>query len=475
MTELQVYPIPGGIEPNDHFSVHARRRGDSAWTPVPCYPVRVNMHDVRVASMCHFAFAGAVEVRVTAPLSHVYGAKIRPLREAIHAWTDKNTVTFTLENPCNLSVEINGDRQRNLHLFAGALPTPPRENTLVIAGAGDGPRTTGIDDVRPRLLAMPPGRTLVFAAGLHYIQEYLFPIPSDTCVYLSPGAVVVGAFLCDRVENVRIWGPGIVLQREFHRFSGINGVRISHSRRIAVEDVAFINPPHYTVSLGGSRDVHIRGIKAFSCEGWSDGIDMMSCEDVHIEGCFLRNSDDCIAIYGSRWQYRGNTARVLVENCTLWADVAHPTMIGTHGAHENGGDVIEDITFRGINILQHDEYQPGYLGCLAINAGDGNTVRDVLYEDIQVEHIQHGKLLDFQVVWNRDYNPVPGQAIAGVRLHTIALLADGDVPSVIAGYSAAQRVTDVWIEGMTRQGCPVRTLADANITVGQYADGITIR
>ena len=98
---------------------------------------------------------------------------------------------------------------------------------------------------------------------------------------------------------------GILYLADFARFSSINGIRLNHSRDILLEGLIFINPPHYTVSLGDCEDVTIRNIKSFSCEGWSDGVDMMSSRRVLVEDCFLRTSDDCVAIYGSRWDNYG--------------------------------------------------------------------------------------------------------------------------------------------------------------------------
>ncbi len=186
-----------------------------------------------------------------------------------------------------------------------------------------------------------------------------------------------------------------------------------------IENLIFINPPHYTVALGNCGNVVIRNIKSFSCEGWSDGVDMMNCRNVLVEGCFLRTSDDCVAIYGSRWDYHGGSREITVRHMTLWADVAHPTMIGVHGDHRKEGDVIEKILFENIDILEHHEFQPGYLGALAINAGDRNLVRNVTYRDIRIEPFEHGKVLDFQVKWNKDYNPAPGRGIQDILVEQV--------------------------------------------------------
>ena len=237
----------------------------------------------------------------------------------------------------------------------------------------------------------------------------------------------------------------------------------------------FINPPHYTVSLGDCAQVTVRGVKSFSCEGWSDGIDMMSCRDVTLEQCFLRTSDDCVAVYGSRWDNFGDSRNILVRDMALWADVAHPLMIGTHGDHAHDGDIIEHITFENIDILEHHEFQAGYLGAMAINAGDKNLVRDVVCRNIRIEPFEHGKVLDFQVRWNKDYNPAPGRGIEHILLEDIDIISgDGEEPSVIAGYSEEFVVRDVVIRRMYRDGKPVCDLAQANIQTGAFAKDILL-
>ena len=213
------------------------------------------------------------------------------------------------------------------------------------------------------------------------------PIPSNTNVYLEPGAVILGGFIVQNAENVTISGHGIITQRGIHRYSSINGIRVSHSRNVRIDGLTFLNPAHYTVHLGGSENIIVRGIRSFSCEGWSDGIDMMSCSNVHIDRCFLRTSDDCIAIYGSRWEYTGNTSDVLVENCTLWADVAHPTNIGTHGDSAPGRR-IEHVTFRNIHC---DCLQP--VSSTIAGYGEMNRVSDVTLENVNV----CGKTAEVQV------------------------------------------------------------------------------
>lgn len=420
-----VYPVPEGAVLQEDYILKVRPAGSSQWQQVGIYRVKVDMHDVRDSSMAYFDFSGRVEVEITFPRFYtVYCAVVRPLSLGIEPVLEPKRVTFFLDRPANLSVEINKERFHNLHLFAGPIEEVPDqygENVLRIRGSLTRPGHVG-DNLNEAIAAMPEGRLVYIEAGIHYVGEFIWHLPSHTQIYLEGGAILKGALVCEHAEDIRIFGRGMMYLANFERFSSVNGLRLSHSRNIAVENLMFVNPPHYTVHLGDCRNVSIRNIKSFSCEGWSDGIDMMSCRNVTVDGGFLRTSDDCVAIYGSRWDNRGDSCNITVKNLSLWADVAHPLMIGTHGAHEENGDVIEAIRFENIDILEHHEYQSGYLGAMTINAGDKNTVRNVTYRDIRIEPFEHGKVLDIQIKWNPDYNPAPGRRIEDIRLEKINVM-----------------------------------------------------
>lgn len=119
----------------------------------------------------------------------------------------------------------------------------------------------------------------------------------------------------------------------------------------------------------------------------------MCCRDVVIDQVFMRNSDDCIALYNHRWNWWGGSKNLVLQNSVLWADVAHPINIGGHGDPESSeGEIIEHLVFRNIDILEHDEDDRMYQGCMTISVGDKNWARDILFEDIRVERIQEGRL-----------------------------------------------------------------------------------
>ncbi len=105
----------------------------------------------------------------------------------------------------------------------------------------------------------------------------------------------------------------------------------------------------------------------------------MCCRNVVVDNVFLRNSDDCIAIYNHRWNWWGGSSDITVQNSVLWADIAHPINMGGHGDPDSlTGEVLENVTVRNIDILEHDEDDPLYQGSMNIDCGDKNIVRNVL-------------------------------------------------------------------------------------------------
>lgn len=475
---LQLHPVPAGAVLQEDYCLRVRPVGAEQWQELKAYRVKVDMHDVRLASMACFDFEGNVEVEITVPRFYTfYQVDIRPLSLGIQPVIEPKRVTFILDRPVNLSVELNKDRFHNLHLFAGAIEEGPDKesgNVLVVHGSLDRPGFLG-DGLNRELEAMPEGRTLYVEAGLYYIGECIWHLPSHTNIYFEGGAILIGGLVFENGEDLHIGGRGMLYLADFARFGSVNGIRLSHSRNVTIENLTFVNPPHYTVYLGGCTGVTVRNIRSFSCEGWSDGIDMMSCQDVTVEGGFLRTSDDCVTVYGSRWDNHGDSRNIHVRDITLWADVAHPMMVGVHGRHEKDGDVIENVTFENIDVLEHHEFQPNCLGVMAINVGDKNIVRNIIYKNIRIEPFEHGKILDLQVKWDERYNPAPGHGIQNVLFEGIHVqTGDGEEPSTIDGLNEEFMVRDVTIRGFFRDGKCAENLEEANIQIGKFVENIRL-
>lgn len=241
-----------------------------------------------------------------------------------------------------------------------------------------------------------------------------------------------------------------------------------------IDGITVVNPDHYTIFGGEANGLTIKNLKSFSCKGWSDGIDLMCCNDVLIDNVFMRNSDDCIAIYAHRWSYYGGSQNITLQNSVLWADIAHPVNIGGHGNPEDEvGEMVENIIVRNIDILEQDEDDPLYQGCMAIDCGDKNLVRKVLFEDVRVESIQEGRLFHVNVRFNPKYDRQPGRGIEDVTFRNITYNGVGENPSLIKGLDEERNVENVTFENVVINGKKMESI-DGFITNG-YIRGIKVK
>jgi hypothetical protein len=351
-------------------------------------------------------------------------------------------VHLTLDRPANLSVEFDGDRLHNLHLLAGRPTSPPAPGPdVVVYGPG---------------LHKPP-------AGSAY-----FPVRSGQTIYVAGGAVLQGQFRLDGVENVRIYGRGIV-DRQEGQFGVLN------SRNVTVEGLTFINSKYGTIACSQSRGVRFLDLKAFSAGQWSDGINVFACDGVEVDGAFVRTSDDSVAIYATRKGAVGDTRNVKVANSTFWPDVAHAMFVGLHGDSQTP-NVVEDIAFSNIDVLDLDEDDPEYEGAMAISAGDDNLVRHVSFSDVRVEHIQEGKLFNVRVVYNAKYNTSPGRGVEDVVFRNIRYTGAGaPSASIMAGYDAGRRVSGVVFDNVIIAGRRLKAAEPGVLEIGPYVEGLSIR
>ena len=189
----------------------------------------------------------------------------------------------------------------------------------------------------------------------------------------------------------------------------------------------------------------------------------------------MRNSDDCIAIYTHRWDFYGDTRNYKVTNAVLWADIAHPINIGLHGDISKDINIIEDIEFKNVDILEHDEDDRNYQGCMAFSVSDHNMVRNISFEDIRVESIQEGQLFNLRVLFNKKYSSGAGRGIENVRFKNIYYSDKGENPSIIHGYNDKALAKDVTFENIVINGKRAKTFEDANIRIGEFTKNIKLK
>jgi hypothetical protein len=469
--ELITYKAPDGVVLNKDFKIVVKEAGYQGQI-VPAYFASVKevsgtTNIAQQSSFGYFDFTGKVEVVISYQKGAIRHAKIRP---SIYGITPKiigNTIVFYLTSARNISIEVNDDIFHNLQLFANPIEIekPARTDSNVI----------------------------YYGPGYHHIG--ILKVPSNKTVYIDGGAIVQGQLLISGVENVHVMGHGIITQLPLINNSvdkqvpdavkkidrGRNDqITIEYAKNVSISGLTIL-PHKYSVLIGQSTGVTIDNVKSFSSEGNADGIDVFCSSDILINQVYMRNSDDCIAIYGHRWEYYGNTRNIVVQNSTLWADVAHPILIGTHGdtAHP---DTLEKIKFINVDILDQHENQIDYQGCMALNAGDSNLLRDIIFDNIRVDDIRKGQLVNMRVMYNHYYNTSPGKGIENIYFKNITYNGNKANLSVISGYDETRKIKNVIFENLRING---EIIADnmpgkpgfyktgdmANILIGEHVEG----
>ncbi|GHI02489.1 endo-polygalacturonase [Streptomyces cellostaticus] len=423
---LVTYPRPAAMPTNAGFRVRVRTAPDGDWQTLDIWRPQLEEINptsgsgkVHPTSMVYFDFHGTAEIEVIYLKGGTTKARVRPDALMITPELLGDTLRFTLDEPRDVVVQINDEIFDCLHVITNRVEQQ--------APSADDP------DV------------LYFGPGVHTVTGGVLTVPSGKTVYLAGGAVLTAQVYFKNVENACLKGRGIL-------YANPGGaILCESSSNIRIEDVIILNPAGYAATFGESHNIHVRKARAFSSKGNGDGFDVFSSTGVLFDGCFMRTSDDCFAVYAHRWNYYGDTRDITLQNCTLWADVAHPVNIGTHG-NTDAPETIENLVIRNIDILDHREPQLGYQGCIALNPGDSNLIRNVRIEDVRIEDFRWGQVIHLRVMCNAKYNTSVGRGIEDVYVKNLTYTGTRANPSLFLGYDADHAIKNVTFENLVING-----------------------
>jgi hypothetical protein len=167
-----IYPAPQGEELSKQYQVTA------AGKEVPVYLAKIAPEDASrrwkamddkknsaeyfdTGAFAYLDLQGKATFKITVP-SKVTSAKILPTSAGITPKITGNTITFSVNSPRNLTIEINGEWVRSVHLFIN----PPEVN----APRSDDPNV------------------IYFGPGIHEITHLV--VGDNKTLYIAGGAVV---------------------------------------------------------------------------------------------------------------------------------------------------------------------------------------------------------------------------------------------------------------------------------------------
>lgn len=350
--KVVLYPAPPGIEGAADIIMTVEG------APLFVYDTAVNFTRIYIRSpilektpMAYFDFSGTVNVKIKAPGKDIDSVTIRPISLGIKPVIEGDTISFKLDKPAQLTIEINNDVHRAIHLFTNPLEENPPE-----------PGDPGVH---------------YFGPGVHTAGS--IKIKSNETVYIAGGAVVYGWIHCSSLENVKITGRGIIDGSIYDRWEDtIVPISLFKCKDIVVDGIAILNPAAWTLNTNLCENVRINNIKIISARPNSDGITTQSCKDLTVTDCFVRSWDDSLVVKG----YDENVKGITFDNVIIWTDLAQSCEIG----YETRAETIEDIYFKNITIL-HNFHKP----VMSIHNSDNALVKNVHYENIVVEDAQMGE------------------------------------------------------------------------------------
>ncbi|RFU26846.1 hypothetical protein B7463_g9502, partial [Scytalidium lignicola] len=428
---IVAYPFPESMRRNTAYSVEVQQLAgpvktvDSYLATVAQVNTTSGSAEIYNTSVASFDFCGSVKILVKYNAGKIHNAVVRPYSYGIKPKISGNTLTFTLNTPQNIVVQVNEDIFGTLQLL-----TNPIESNVP-------------DPNDPDILYF--GRGINNGTAYANVSSGVLNVTSGKTVYVEGGGVLTAQVSFTNISEASLRGRGVL----YNNLGG--GVLIQNASNITIEDIIILNPGGYAVLTGSSNGVTISGIRAFSSRSNGDGIDIFCSQNVLIDGVFMRNSDDNIALYQHRWTYYGNSSNLTLQNSALWADYAHPVNIGTHG-NTDDPETMDGVTIRNIDILDQHEPQMWYQGCITINAGDSNTIQNVYVEDVRIENIRLGQLVNFRTMNNSMYNTSPGNIIQNVYIKDMAYQGDHANPSLVLGFDTSHPIVNITFDNLTVNG-----------------------
>jgi hypothetical protein len=380
------------------------------------------------------SFAGTGKMNVTIEIDGTpKNVKIKPVSRNIKPVIKGNQISFTWEGPGQLVIET--DDLPTLFLFANPDETEiPKETAAGVKYFGPG----------------------VHHAG--YIE-----LKNDETVYIAAGAVVYGGIRANGVSNIRVIGRGILDGKsEFQQM-----VLIENSSNIRFEGVTIRNGRGWTNTLVNCRNIEYSNVKVLGFGPSSDGINPAGSQQVRIKDCFMRCTDDCVAIKAP--DYQNPVQDVLVTNCIM---IGFAYADGVTIGYETNAAFIKNVTVRDCDILlaRGGSRVEGHSGFSIICDGPAE-ISNILFENIRVEKSEI-KLFELNITDGTLYGDDKPGHIRDVILRNVEWFHEG--PIIIRGFGQNNRVQNVSFENCTVAGLPLKKLEKKIFSINEFTDGIKV-
>ncbi len=368
----------------------------------------------------------SVEVVINEKIERI---DLRPTRRAKKFTVEGQSVKFLMSRADYYCLEVNGDLARPLLLFCD-------------------------EKIEKQIY---DGQKVIYFAKNSYFQTGVITPESNTVIFIDEGAVVEGKILAKGVKNLRILGNGILYGKN-HEAGRSMPLDIHDSDGIEINGITVIGLNTWNLRTRRSKNILIQNVKILAHEIWSDGIDIVSSENVVIRHIFIKNEDDCVCIKSSNsaaGNYDGADVRnVLVEDCVLWSG---PRGNSLEIGYETSNSVVENLLFRNVDVM-HRQTQDSkfHRSIIAIHNSGNATIRNVTYENVYAEETDEN-FIQISHMHQPQWGVGDG-VIEDIRLRNVTLAGGELRPSAVRAYPYG-------IEKGKKAPCVTRNITFENIKI----------
>lgn len=337
-------------------------------------------------SFTTFDFTGSVNIRIQGKNAVKWLDVLPSALEIPYKVINDFMIEIQLEEPKKLTVFVNNERKRALHL----LTSRPEQNK---PNAND-----------ENVIYYPAGK--VYNIGVLDLKD-------NQTLYIEGGAVLKGMVRARNARNVKIMGRGMIdgsdnvsHNNQPHLDEPWRLIYMGHCTNVEVEGITLFNSLKWTIHTYACNELSFQNIRLLNWNYGSDGNDLASCQNVRISDSFYRTNDDCIVLKAmghTDSMYHPNprpvnpdVRNILVENCIFWNMVyGNAIDIG----FELRCHKVENVIFRNCDVIMSEDRGAVF----SIHNSDYTTVENILYEDIRIENadMSHGhKLFDIAIMFS---------------------------------------------------------------------------
>jgi polygalacturonase len=239
-----------------------------------------------------------------------------------------------------------------------------------------------------------------------------------------------------------------------------------NSNNLEFNGIMIRNGVGWTNTIINCRDVLYKDIKVISFGPGGDGINPVGTQDMEISNCFLRCTDDCIAI-------KSPDSTFVVRNITVMDNtmIGYAFSDGITIGFETNGPVVEDVVVRNCDILQArgGSRVDGHSAFSIICDGPA-IIRNILYEDIRVEE-DVLKLFELHITDGTKYGINPPGHIKDIHLKDIQWTSLR--PIILYGFDESHRIQNVKFENCTIEGELLDNPRPDIFNVNDFVDHVT--